>query len=298
MKRILPLMLGLLPLAGLAADLKIGAGESYLVSKDSAQLVIDHLEIGDAAHIRFAPGVAAWRVQAKTASIGDGVVIDGRGEMGAAGVGGVSASDCANQISGQAGAHGAPGGDGVSMRLQLGLQSLGSLKIISSGGAGGAGGSGGDGADNRDDCAGEKGGDGGAGGDGGPGGNAGDVTVLYRVLGGKLEPLDVAQRIKIEANAGAGGNGGRGGSGGSGSGGYYITKKTLTGSRQWVSGGESGLSGSVGQSGEPGREGGVMVDSLMVAAAPAPAVPSRATSEIEKRLESLERRVKALESAR
>lgn len=298
MRPFLPIMLGLLPLAGLAADLKIGAGERYQVSKESEHLVLDHLEIGDAAHIRFAPGVAVWRVQAKTASIGSGVVIDGRGAAGEAGVSGVSAGDCKSQLDGQAGAHGAPGGDGVSMRLQLGLQSLGSLKIMSSGGGGGAGGSGGDGADNSDDCPGEKGGNGGAGGDGGAGGNAGDVTVLYQVLSGKLEPLDVARRIKISAEAGAGGQGGRGGSGGSGSGGYYVNKKTLAGSRQWVSGGEEGLSGSVGQSGEPGREGGVMVDSLMIGATSAPVSAPRGTTALEKRLEALERRVKALESAR
>lgn len=299
MRFIAAVMLSLLPLLATATELKVGPGQSYLVEKNNSQMVLDHLEIADAARIRFAPGVMIWRVQAKTAVIGDNVVIDGRGEAGESGMSGVSASDCKNQLNGQGGAHGAPGTDGVSMRLQLGIQSLGSLKVIADGGRGGDGGTGGDGADNSDDCAGDRGGDGGDGGDGGAGGSGGEVTILYRLLGSDLEPLDVSQRIKVSASPGKGGTGGRGGSNGKGSGGRYVDKKTLAGTRQWISGGEAGLSGSIGLSGGAGANGAVTVESLMMEANSAPTQEEdQATGSLLQRLEDLERRVQTLENAK
>jgi hypothetical protein len=290
----------LLPLSSMAEDLKIAPGQTYVVDENHTQLTVNRLEIGDFARIQFAPGVAAWRLQAAVAVVGDGVVIDGRGVAGQSGVSGVSAEDCMGQINGQAGSHGAPGGDGVSVRLQLAFEQLGSLKILTDGGKGGDGGRGGDGADNSDECLGEKGGNGGAGGDGGVGGSAGGVTVLYRSNGAELQPIDIAQRISVSASGGKGGEAGRGGDGGEGVGGRYVKKKTLTGDRKWLAAAEAGMAGSHGLSAEPGADGMVMIDSLMTAAPakPRPAVAEKSTADIgdlERRLNALEKRVRALE---
>lgn len=296
MRFIAALLMGLMPVLAQADDLEIAPGQTYVVDKNNAQLVLNRLEIGDGAKISFAPGVASWRVQAQAASIGDNVLIDGRGSNGDAGISGVSAESCASQMNGQAGAHGAPGSDGVSVRLQLGVEALGSLKILADGGRGGNGGSGGDGADNTEECLGNKGGDGGAAGDGGVGGNGGSVAVLYRALGADLTAVDMAHRITASSAGGKGGEGGRGGEGGQGGGGKYIKKKTLTGNRQWQAGGESGLSGSPGQSGETGSDGSVMIESLL-AQAPLGTEAEHAGGALEKRLRDLERRLKALEDA-
>src|SRR5690606_25119554 len=135
----------------LAADLTVPAGQTYTISAGQSDLRLDHLTLGDNARITFAPGVSSWRVYAKQASIGQGVVIDGRGAAGAAGAPGIDRKDAAKDCDdGRAGGNGAPGtsgGKGVDLNLWLGVDSLGSLAIQTDGGVGGDGGKGGRGQD-------------------------------------------------------------------------------------------------------------------------------------------------------
>src|SRR5690606_32669488 len=171
-----------------------------------SDLRLDHLTLGDNARITFAPGVSSWRVYAKQASIGQGVVIDGRGAAGAAGAPGIDRKDAAKDCDdGRAGGNGAPGtsgGKGVDLNLWLGVDSLGSLAIQTDGGVGGDGGKGGRGQDggkvNR--CDGPKGGAGGKGGIGGAGGQGGAVDFTYAALG---KSTSLAERISISSRGGA-----------------------------------------------------------------------------------------------
>jgi hypothetical protein len=296
MKHLAVLALALTPLAGLAADLTIPAGKTYVVGIDQQELVLENLHIGDGAKITFAPAVGDWRVQARHAFIGKGVVIDGNGVGGEAGTTSSAGAKCSDGI---AGGDGGDGGDGVAIRLQLGLESLGDLYVLANGGAGGSGGAGGDGADVNEDCDGVPAGEGGNGGDGGQGGRGGDVTILYQVLSKVSRGDDIAARIKIDNQGAAGGDGGDAGSGGVGTGGYYINRKTLAGGRKWVEGGDGGLAGSPGSAGSAGNPGRILVDQLILSSAQAVDVKSPATTllELQRQIERLRARVDKLEAA-
>ena len=294
MKYLAILALALTPLAGLAASLSIPAGKTYVVGIDQQELVLENLRIGDGARITFSSAVAGWRVQARHAYIGKGVVIEGSGSAGAAGEAGENASTCSD---GMAGEHGGGGSDGVEIRLQLGIESLGDMQILANGGNGGDGGAGGDGADAGAACEGDFTGNGGDGGEGGEGGRGGDVTVLYQVLAKGVSGDDLIQRILISIEGGAGGNGGDAGSGGAGTSGRFVHKRSLTGNRAWVAGSDGGLAGSPGLAGSAGNPGRKLLDQLILSSEqPVEAKSSAAMiSELQRQIEHLRARVEKLD---
>ena len=280
----------------LAADsLDIGSGETYVVSSSQQRMTLDSLTIGDGAKITFAEGVSQWQLRADRVRIGTDVVIDASGRAGAAGAPGRGFSgravDCRDGRDGLHGGNGSAGGNGVSVRLQLGLVELGGLRVISDGGAGGAGGIGGDGQD-----AGEfgptckdapAGGAAGNGGSGANGGNGGDVMVTFWSAGSSLNAAAVPDRIQALARPGSAGAAGRSGNPGSGSEGHYMQKRTLSGSRAWVGGGDPGAQGRPGSPGQQGLAGRTLVEQALVTTQPvvkprpAPAPGSAKTTEEE-----------------
>jgi len=297
MKYLATMALALVPLTSMATDLIIPAGEAYLVSVDQQELILDTLRIGDDVHISFAPGVNSWRVHARRANIGKSVVIDGRGAAGENGPAGISAPNCDEFIDGQSGESGQAGSDGVEIRLQLGLESLGSMQILSTGGDGGVGGAGGDGADLDTKCDAEVAGEGGNGGDGGEGGRGGDVTFLYQSLAKTESGDSMASRVGINSDGGAGGDGGDAGSGGAGGGGRYVSQKTLTGSRKWVAGAPGGLAGSPGTMGSAGKPGRILLDQLITSTVKAvPSSSDASLKALQLEIQRLRKRVEKLEA--
>jgi hypothetical protein len=297
MKYLATMALALVPLTSMATDLIIPAGQAYLVGIDQQELILDHLRIGDEARISFAPGVNSWRVHARVAAIGKNVVIDGRGSAGGNGAPGITAPACDEFVDGQPGEGGIAGGDGVEIRLQLALESLGSMQILSAGGDGGLGGAGGDGADLNTKCGAEVAGEGGNGGDGGEGGRGGDVTFLYQSLAKTESGDSMVSRLSINADGGAGGEGGDAGSGGAGGGGRYVAQKTLTGSRKWVSGASGGLAGSPGETGSAGKPGRILLDQLIMSTVKAaPSSNDVSLKALQRELGRLRKRVEQLEA--
>jgi hypothetical protein len=252
-----------------AADLTVPAGQTYTVSAAQSDLRLDRLTLGDNARITFAPGVTSWRVYAKQASIGQDVVIDGRGAAGATGAAGLdrddAAKDCDDGRAGGSGAPGLPGGKGVDLNLWWGIETLGSLAIQADGGAGGAGGRGGRGQDggkvNR--CDGPRGGAGGEGGDGGAGGSGGAVAFSFAPSG---KAASLTDRITVSSQGGSGGTGGAGGPGGAAKEGKF--QRTTTGDR-WFQGGQAGAAGRAGAAGVAGSNGAVTLQPAGDAAGPA-----------------------------
>lgn len=254
--------------AATAADLTVGAGQTYTVSAAQSDLRLDHLTLGDNARVVFAPGVGSWRVYAKQAAIGQNVVIDGRGVAGAAGVNGIdradAAKDCEDGRAGGNGGAGGVGGAGVALDLWWGVESLGSLNIQTEGGAGGAGAKGGRGQDagRVNLCAGPRAGDGGVGGVGGSGGKGGAVALSYLPA---TKAANLAERIRIGSAGGAAGVGGVGGVGGTATEGRF--QRTPAGDR-WFKGGTPGVAGVAGASGVAGVAGDVQLQLASSAAGP------------------------------
>ena len=298
MKYLATMALALVPLTSMATDLSIPAGQAYLVGVDQQELILESLRIGDGAHISFAPGVSSWRVHARHAVVGNDVVIDGRGAAGEAGAAGVTAPSCDEFVDGQPGDIGQAGGDGVEIRLQLGLERVGSMAILSAGGDGGLGGAGGDGADLDTNCDADVAGEGGNGGDGGEGGRGGDVTFLYQSLAKTESGDSMVSRISINSDGGAGGEGGDAGSGGAGGSGHYTTKKSLTGTgRKWVAGASGGLAGSPGSVGSAGKPGRILLDQLIISTVKAASSNSNSSLKaLQLEIQRLRARVEKLEA--
>ncbi len=246
---------------GFAVDLSIPAGQVYTISAEQSDLRLDRLAIGDNAQIKFAEGVSRWRVAAKHVSVGNNVVIDGRGAsvstVAAAGAGFAErAKDCDPGATGKSGATGAAGGNGVNFVFWWGVDSWGSAKFLTDGGNGGNGGAGGRGQDggkvNR--CNGPAGGAGGSGGAGGNGGKAGDIALSYFDA---AKGASVKERLTISAGGGQPGIGGAGASGGVGAEGRF--QRTAT-SELWFPAGQNGAPGVAGNGGVAGGVGVVSVD--------------------------------------
>ncbi|MAT50883.1 MAG: hypothetical protein CMK32_06845 [Porticoccaceae bacterium] len=259
------LMLSVASLAVFAEDLVIDSGETFIVDEKSTNLSVDKLVIGDKAVIRFAPGVTHWELLAKDATIGYGVVIDGRGSDGADGAAGTSydeaADACRSGKSGSGGDAGEPGARGIDIYLGMDVRKIGGLEVISDGGDGGAGGQGGQGqqAGKILNCNPAKGGNGGSGGQGGDGGDGGNVVVSLNPLNEKTGLGALTAAVRVSVKPGKAGSGGLGGVGGEGSEGEYVRAKTLTGSSKWVAGGRRGRNGAPGEQGQEGRYGQIFV---------------------------------------
>jgi len=246
----------LAPLANAGEVLHVKANQVYQIGPNQGSLLLDELILEDNAVIRFSPGVKQWVVSAGRASIGSGVVIQGDGTGGQHGSAGGhlegSTADCRDGLPGVGGGDGVRGEDGVSVSLRLALASLGDLTVSARGGNGGNGGSGSDGQKSGSylNCDPPGGGDGGNGGLGGDGGNGGSIRIQYTILPGSELPDDIGSKLRLVAAGGHGGKGSAGGAGGEAAPGRYVHRRTLTGSRQWVDGGDAG------EHGVPGREGG------------------------------------------
>lgn len=246
-----------------AQELVIPPGSRFLITVDQSELQLERLIIGSDAIVEFSPGIDHWYVDAMHVEIGDRVVINATGQPGRSGKDGKSfagliANGCIDGQSGGTGVAGENGSVGVDIRLRVGLQAMGSVRIDTSGGSGGAGGNGGDGqAPSAKNCEKAKGGDGGNGGKGGDGGQAGNLRISWwEAIEGELVSADnVLSKFTLVANSGEGGNNGIGGKGGAGSPGKYVNKKSLAGNRKWVAGGGEGKPGNDGSLGESGRDG-------------------------------------------
>lgn len=297
-----------------ANSFDVGPGQTYTIGKQQQRLVLSSLTLGDGATLRFAEGVTRWQVRAERAVIGNNVTIDGRGIAGANGRDGDSptaAAACSHGGDGSAGSTGENGTAGVSLRLQLGLAApLGGLNLITDGGAGGAGGNGGHGAAGAafdSSCSkAPSGGNAGAGGNGGRAGAGGDVMMQYWPAVGGVDVSAVEDKVSISAVAGAPGAAGKAGLAGKGSDGRYINKRTLSGSRKWMAGGEAGKAAVDGQQGAMASAGNVLIEQPLVAMPLAPvnqrtkAEPTKnkqaEVDDIKRELRSLLQRLETLEA--
>ena len=281
-----------------AADLTIAAGQVYTVAPPQSDLRLEHLSIGDGAQIRFAEGVNRWRVDARHVSIGNNVVIDGRGAAGAPGSAGVGATgrakDCATGGDGGAGGAGGRGGDGVALVFWWGIDALGSMKLQTDGGAGAAGGNGGNGQDGgrANMCPGGNGGSGGQGGVGGAGGRGGDISFHYFDAGsGRADPRDKLVVSNAGGRAAAGGAGGAGGAAAEG-----RFQRTPNGDR-WFRAGEPGAPGTVGGNGVNGASGLIEIQAVAVNSNPAWAAEAGSNAPADRgTVVSLQQQVQALQA--
>lgn len=316
---LIALGLAVLSPSTLASSLVVRSGETYTVQR-AETVVVDELVLEDNARIRFAPGVHSWSLEAARARIGNGVDIDGSGVPGSNGASGQSAAgvaaDCSAGASGAAGAAGSAGGNGVDLRLRLGLAQLGSMAIRTDGGRGGDGGSGGNGQDAGEvvgQCTPPAGGRGGQGGAAGNGGSGGNIVFYYWDAASGLDLRATRDRIQTSANEGEAGAAGVAGKGGKGAKGHYIRTASLSGNRKWVAGGKDGATGAEGAPGRTGSRGSVMVqedvagkvDQLLQhqkKAGGASAVPSAAQDDtidaLRQQLEAMQKRLDALEKSR
>ena len=267
---------GIFATPALAAELVIDEGEVYTVTEEQLNLSLDRLVIGDNARIQFAAGVDHWELLARDATIGRGVVIDGRGAAGAVGSDGGDhggqAQSCRSGKNGVSGEAGGSGNRGVDIYLGLDARRIDGLEVIADGGDGGGGGRGGQGqkAGRILNCASPNGGVGGSGGQGGQGGDGGNVVVSVTPLEGERDNGALLSKVWVSAKPGKGGAPGAGGDGGEGADGQYVTGKTLTGTQKWTAGGRNGRSGAPGEPGEEGRHGQVFVGGLFTGFQPSP----------------------------
>lgn len=280
-----------------ASTLNVPAGETYVVKVGEQRMVLSSLTIGDGATIRFAEGVSRWQLRAEEVDIGSKVLIDARGSAGVAGTNAAAPSkpqaiECKNGVPGIAGSPGQRGGNGVSLRLQLGLKTLGDLRISGDGGSGGDGSRGGDGqaaAETTKDC--KKtasGGNAGAGGQAGDGGMAGDVSVAVWAVSTAINIDKAIERISVSTQAGAAGSGGSAGKPGAGSEGHYVRKRTLTGNRAWQGGGVAGADAKKGEDGRKGMAGRALVEHALMATSAVPAAAANYSAGVTKPVSSLQ----------
>jgi len=195
------------------AELIVQQGETYRVTAANSEMTLQRLMLHDGARIEFSPEVKQWRVTAQQAQFEGTVHIDGRGNAGVHGQGGVQGApatgSCEPGQTGVAGGRGEGGSDGVSIELTLGIIILDRLIIDTSGGAGGAGGSGGNGSAGGPPrrCNGAAGGNGGAGGSGGKGGHAGAINLHYWIAAdtGRVTVTNYGEGVTLYAAGGGGG---------------------------------------------------------------------------------------------
>jgi hypothetical protein len=284
-----------------AADLHIKAGSVYLIDAAQAKLTLDKLTIDDKAKIKLADGVDLWVVDAKQASIGYGVEIDGSGSSGRNGANGLShteADQCQTGRSGGPGGVGGNGSNGASIHWSLGVVSFGNVSVDLSGGNGGQGGNGGDGQNVPDfpQCT-AAGGNAGSGGAGGNGGKGGTFHFYYTVADGVPDNLINSMEAKI--SGGLRGKGGQPGIVGIGTSGRYSNKKSLSGSRSWLPGGGDGAQGQSGRTGQSGGNGSLDIRLISDAAAQAetPAPQKEApSSDLAQKVQALELLTQKLEA--
>ena len=242
------------------ASIEVAAGGSLIIDEASANLALETLVLGDGAKVEFAEGVSQWHLSVNQASIGEGVVIDGRGANGQQGLAGKSWSNTASSCSvGKKGVDGRPGDNGVagvSITMMMGVASIGSLTIDVAGGQGGAGGAGGDGqaGGKITRCYGPNGGNGGNGGEGGEGAQGGNVSISLWDTQNSGRDVEFISRVSVNNGGGEPGQSGMPGVGGD------VVPGRLTtiagpGIRKWLSAGKKGVAGEQGKPSTSGRDG-------------------------------------------
>ncbi|MBV1919379.1 MAG: hypothetical protein KUG73_01755 [Pseudomonadales bacterium] len=247
-------------------SLVIDANSTYTVTKAQSELFLKSLTVGDNAVIQFDPDVVRWHLQASSASVGKGVVINASGLPGDNGIVGKSAAgvadECGDGKLGEDGGHGSNGTDGVAISMRLAISAIGSLTINAVGGEGGSGGRGGAGqqAGKVVRCTGPDGGVGGQGGEGGDGGNGSYVRIVYSYLEGAAASGTLSKFITVDNTGGIAGKGASGGHGGGGAEGKYINMRTLTGSKKWMPAGQTGVEGRGGKAGRIGVAGQTLIE--------------------------------------
>lgn len=249
----------------ISAELVVDDGETHTVSAAEASLKLENLRIGNGATIRFAPGVERWEVRAEQAWIGRGVILRGNGQDGTEGASGprqaADTEPCARGVTGPTGGDGVPGGNGVSVFMELGLVHFESLSVFANGGKGGQGGRGGTGGQggNADGCHAGAGGDGGDGGSGGNGGDGGEIRIVYWSADRKtyIPVSNYGPGVHVENYGGEAGEEGLGGKGGRGGKGGWS--KRGSGKQVARNYGEPGRNGVRGQRGIPGKAGRMLV---------------------------------------
>lgn len=235
------------------------AGRELIIPKDSTYILNDVssnfsvFKMGDNARLVIGSRLDSCRISAYATFIGKNCEIVSTGNQGSPGGIGQSFGDDNGHgqdgVPGGTGAIGGQGGVGKYLEINIGLNELNSLRIISKGGTGGTGGSGGKGQRGGNAVrfihSGGNGGAGGLGGVGGTGGRGGEIKVTYWFN----EPAVVVEgRFSLNVDGGDPGAGGPGGP--PGGGGNAVNSSP--GRRH---GGNPGPPGAAGASGPVGVNG-------------------------------------------
>jgi hypothetical protein len=247
-----------------AEQLTIKAGETLRLDNKQAYIAVEKLTMGDNSKLIVDASVKSFELIAKHAAIGNNVIIDVSGRDGKDGANGRSYTDaiaerCQPGKSGGAGLAGVDGENAAKVDINLGIDSLGQLTVIASGGDGGLGGQGGDGEQGGEvkKCLGPNGGNAGAGGNGGNGGNAGDVSLVYFNANDSKADLDSYKpKLIVITDIGSKGLAGTAGVAGQGAEGAY--KRTPNG-KTWVRGGKTGSVANAGIDGNDGLDSRVAI---------------------------------------
>lgn len=257
-------------------DLTIQDGETYRVSSSQEFLSLNTLRVGDNARLELPRGMTSWSLQAANAYIGHNVKIIASGVFRKGDVQVLEsvnpislkiedAKSCASPVNGEAGLNGDDGVPGTDINLRLGLASFHDLIIDVSGGVGMDGSIGQDGqnADQSEGCKLTPGGDAGAGGRAGNGGDSGSVSIVYTTASDESLLKKARSKTTVVREPGKAGSPGRAGKPGKGSAGTYVIKKTLSGNKKWVSGGDKGAKAKNGGAARFGAKGRVDIQVLL-----------------------------------
>jgi hypothetical protein len=159
------------------------------------------------------------------------------------------------------------GNNGKNLAIEIRFEKLGQLTIDTRGALGSRGTKGGSGVPGANgSTSGADGGPGGNGGPGGRGGDGGDLTLRYACTG--FEPvMERAKRnsLILKYQGGDGGRGGSGGPGGQGGMPVLSRRSDATGTVTETNGvrGLPGATGSIGFSGEKGRDGVLVLEKIL-----------------------------------
>ena len=279
----------------------IKSGQEYVVPQGTRIISAQKIVFEDDSSLVLPSDTDYFLIKGADVVIGKAVRIVGRGANGEdaaphAPEYSAEASDCNEAIDGITGPAGGNGQNGVNLDLSLVLRSFGSLEVDLRGGDGGEGaaGSNGQNADVDKRCDLVTGGDAGAGGPGGNAGNGGSLSYSFGGINGSALALKAREAIKVNVEAGEAGRGGDAGKPGIGAGGRWANRKSLSGNRTWVSGGNDGNASEKGPEGESGSNGTISFDLIEVAAVETVEKRDNPQSSLETRIEQLESTVKVL----
>ena len=219
------------------ATYSVSSGEHVFVPRGVPAILVDRFAMGDNSLLTIPVDTPVFVIWAKTANIGNGTRIVGRGQNGAKG-------EAPNR-------HGGSGSIGPTVLLIFERPEILGLTVAAIGGDGGPGGTGANGRRGRDPSCGPlgpratPGGRGGRGTNGGAAGDGGQVILVF--------PLDTGTRgVALNVNSGVPGGRGIGGRGGPGG----QTQVCRAGPFKWKrSGSIGGPDGPDGKAGRPGSLG-------------------------------------------